>query len=56
MDYVKLVKNTVVLWKKDFCQQENKSRVWELSKHFIRSATIPYCINRKKEKLILNLI
>ncbi len=50
MDHVKIVKNTVEQCKNDFCQQENKSLVWELTKVRIRSATIPYCIKRKKER------
>ncbi len=50
MDYVKLVKNTVEQCKNDICEQENKSIVWELTKLRIRSATIPYCIKRKKER------
>ncbi len=50
MDYVKLVKDTVKQCKNDFCQQENKSFVCELTKLKIRSATIPYCIKRKKER------
>ncbi len=49
MDYVKLVKNTVKQCKNHFCEQENKSLIWELTKRRIRSATIPYCIKRKKE-------
>ncbi len=55
MDYVKLVKNTVEQCKNDFCQQENKSLGWELTKLRIRSATIPYCIKRKKERTAFKL-
>ncbi len=55
MDYVILVKNTVEQCKNDFCQQQNKSLVWELTEPWIRSATIPYCIKRKKERTAFTL-
>ncbi len=55
MDYVKLVKNTVEQCKNDFCQQEDKSLVWELTNLRIRSATIPYCTKRKKERTVFKL-
>ncbi len=55
MDYVKLVKNTVEHCKNDFCQPENKSLLWELTRLRIRSATIPYCIKRKKEMIAFKL-
>ncbi len=49
MVHVKLVKDIVKQCRNDFCQQENRSLVWELIKLKIRSATTPYYIKRKKE-------
>ncbi len=50
IEYVKLIKTTVAECKLNLNQYTDKGLIWELTKLKLRSASIPYCIKKRKNQ------
>ncbi len=48
-DYVHLIKKTISDCKKNLHKYTDRELVWELTKLKIRSASIPFCIKKRKQ-------